>query len=296
MEIIALDAEQLGRALDLVTAAQQEPATASAYLGTEREGIAAELADLTPPWGQTARVAVRGGEVVGVVAVDWDEETGRSWVQGPWALDDEAWAEHGRALLDAAIDQTPEGIEDHEISAAPAHARMAALADELGWHRSEVNIAYEATSDEGWPEVAAADGRTQPRRATGEDEEALARLHTDAFPGTYATARQLVADGERLTLVLDGPDGALLGYASAEVQAAGGGYLDFIAVAPAARGRGLSKVLLAAIGREILAAAPDHTVSLTVKEDNAPAIALYESFGFTRAAELVGYRSRPYQG
>ena len=292
MEIIAPDAGQLEVALDVVTAAQQDPATACAYVGDERAGIAAELEDLSPPWGSTARVAVVDGRVVGVVAVDWDEETARSWVQGPWAVDDAAWVASARALLDAALAQVPAPIDDHEISADPLHARMAALAEELGWHRSEVNIVYEAKSDEGWPAVA----DDQVRRATADDTAALEALHTSAFPGTYATARQLVEDDERVTLVLDGVEGDLLGYASAEVQADGGGYLDFIAVAPAARGRGLSKVLLAAIGRAVLAAASDGTVSLTVKEDNAPAIALYESFGFTRAAELVGYRSRPYQG
>lgn len=286
--------DQLGTALDLISAAQQDPRTACAYVGTEREGVRAELEDLTPPWGETARVAVRDGEVIGVVAVDWDEETGRSWVQGPWVADGETWADIARPLLDAVLAQVPGGIDDHEISGDPVNAGLAALADDLGWHRSSVNIAYEATSDEGWPEPQPAPSPT-PRRATPDDVEALAALHTEAFPGTYATGRQLVEDDERITLVLDGDAGELLGYASAEVQADGAGYLDFIAIAPQARGRGLSKMLLAAIGRAVLAAA-DGTISLTVKDDNAPAIALYESFGFTRAAVLVGYRSRPYPG
>ncbi|MGO0575618.1 N-acetyltransferase family protein [Ornithinimicrobium panacihumi] len=281
-------------ALDLITAAQQAPAWACAYLGTEREGIRAELEDLTPPWTETLRVLVSGDQVVGAVAVDWDEETGRSWVQGPWTSDKTTWVEHGRALLEAAIAQTPEGVDDHEMSADPAHVGMAALAEGLGWHRSAVNIAYEAESDEGWPDAGSAG--PQPRRATPDDTGALAALHTEAFPSTYATGRQLVEDDGRITLVLDGGAGELLGYASAEVQADGGGYLDFIAIAPGARGRGLSKVLLASVGRTILAASSDGKVSLTVKEDNAAAVALYESFGFTRAGALVGYRSRPYQG
>lgn len=295
MTISPATPDQVDAALDLVTAAQQDPRTACVYVGTEREGIRAELEDLSPPWTQTLHVAERDGVVVGAVAADWDEETGRSWIQGPWAVDDDAWSRFGRPLLDAAIGQVPAGIDDHEISADPVNAGMASLADELGWHRSSVNIAYEAKSDEGWPTTDDA-SQTTPRRATPEDTAAVSALHTDAFPGTYATGRQLVEDDERITLVLDGADGELLGYASAEVQADGAGYLDFIAIAPGARGRGLSKVLLAAIGRAVLAASGGHTVSLTVKEDNAPAIALYESFGFTRAAELVGYRSWPYQG
>lgn len=290
MPISSPSPDQVETALDLITAAQADPRTACAYLGQERDGIRAELEDLTPPWSETVRVALRGEEVVGVVAVDWDEETGRSWVQGPWGVDDEAWREWARPLLDAAVAQVPARIDDHELSADPAHEGMAALADELGWRRSEVNIAYEARSDEGWPPAS-----TDARRATAADVADLTALHDEAFPGTYATGRQLVEDEDRTTLVLDGPDGELLGYASAQVQADGGGYLDFLAIAPAARRQGLSKVLLASAGRAVLAASGDGTVSLTVKEDNAAAIALYESFGFTRDGALVGYRSRPYQ-
>jgi ribosomal protein S18 acetylase RimI-like enzyme len=34
-------------------------------------------------------------------------------------------------------------------------------------------------------------------------------------------------------------------------------------------------------------------VVLTVYDDNAPALALYESLGFTVASSMVGYRRRP---
>ena len=84
-----------------------------------------------------------------------------------------------------------------------------------------------------------------------------------------------------------------LGYASAEIQADGDGYLDFIALAAGVRGRGLGAGLLSAIGRAVLALSPNGCVNLTVKASNAPAVALYERFGFVREAELVGYRSGP---
>ncbi|MDO5739921.1 MAG: N-acetyltransferase [Ornithinimicrobium sp.] len=297
MPILTPDADQLAAARDLLTAAQQDPRTACAYLGTEPAGVEAELEGLSPSWTQTARVAVRGEDVVGVVVVDSDEETGRSWIHGPWTKDDEAWEQWARPLVDAAIEQTSERIDDHEISADPANTRISALADELGWHRSAVNIAYVARSDEGWPLPDGGSTSDVPRRATAADLPPIAELHTAAFPGTYATARQLVEDDERVTLVLADHTGfEILGYASAEVQADGAGYLDFIAITPPARGNGLSKMLLAAIGRMILTASDKGSLSLTVKEENAPAVALYESFGFTRDAVLVGYRSKPYQG
>lgn len=280
------------QALALIVARQADPATACAYLGTEAEGVRAELDDLDVPWRESLRVGLRDGRVVAAVLVDHDEETGRSWVHGPWAADEQAWDEHAEALLDAAVAQTPEGVDDHEVCAAPAHTLLAALAADRGWHRGVVNIAYVARSDAGWPQPSSGTGATT-RTTTVEDLPALAELHDHAFPGTYATARQLLDDEDRTTVVLE-RDGAVVGYASAEVQADGEGYLDFIAVAEAVRGQGLARTLLARIGREVLQASPRGSVNLTVREDNLPAVALYESFGFVRDAELVGYRSRPY--
>jgi ribosomal protein S18 acetylase RimI-like enzyme len=275
--------------LALIVDRQSSPEAACAYLGTTADGIRAELDDLEVPWRDTLRVAVDDtGSVVGAVLVDWDEETGRSWVHGPWTRGEQVWTTEAPALLDAAIALTPETVQDHEVSAAPAHERLAALASSRGWAASEVNYVYTARSAAGWPEAPAT-----VRPAAEGDLDAVTVIHDEAFPGTYATARRLLTEPERVTLVLtERVDGAVLGYASAEIQADGDGYLDFIALAPRARGRGLGAGLLSAIGRAILAASPNGCVNLTVKESNTPAVRLYERFGYAREAELVGYRSR----
>ena len=254
------------------------------------EALAEELDDLDVPWQETVRVALDDtGAVVGTVLLDWDDETSRSWVHGPWTRDEAAWDAAAEALLDAAIEQTPTAIEDHEVSAAPAHERMSALVASRGWTASEVTIVYVARSADGWP-----DPPPTVRAATEDDLDAVTAIHDLAFPGTYATARRLLTDPERITVVLaDTRDGApVLGYASAEIHADGEGYLDFIALAPQARGQGRGAGLLGAIGRAGLAAAPAGSLALTVGESNAPAVALYERFGFVREAELVGYRTR----
>lgn len=286
MDVVSPTPTQVEEALTLLVAQQVDPATATAYLGRTREGVAAELADQDQPWPQTARVAVRDGAVVGVASVEWDEEVGRAWIMGPWAADAEAWAASARALVEAMIAQTPSSIADHEISSAPANVRMATLAETLGWKRGAVNYAYVARSADGWP---ADDERVRP--ATTDDLTWLGPLHEQAFPATYNTARQLVEDDELLTLVLD--DGS--GYASGRVQPDGDGYLDFIAIVPEARGQGLAVPLLARIGRALIERSPHHNVNLTVLESNAAAVRLYEGFGFERDEELVGYRSVPYR-
>ncbi|WP_203566504.1 GNAT family N-acetyltransferase [Aestuariimicrobium ganziense] len=288
---VLVSADQAEEALDLIIAQQADPATACSYVGTERSGVLAELDDLSPTWRDTLRVGLRDGRVVAAACVDVDaDDTGRSWIHGPWAADGQAWDDHADDLLEAmtALARDLGGSDDHEVSAAPANHRMADLAGSRGWHRSVVNRAYVAHSDQGWPASS-----PQARTATDDDLAAVATLHDQAFPGTYASARGLLTDDDRTTLVLDGADG-LAGYASAQVQPDGEGYLDFIVIAPSSRGRGLARGLLAAIGRSILASSPQASVNLTVRDDNPAAIALYERFGFSLDAELVGYRSHPY--
>ncbi|ANS78631.1 hypothetical protein SGUI_1235 [Serinicoccus hydrothermalis] len=291
MTITPADAAQRDAAIDIVVAAQRSPATACAYLGTEAEGIRAELDDLDTPWQETLRVAVDpSGRVVGAVLHDVDpEDTMRSWIHGPWTLDDRTWSEHAVPLVRAALEQLPPGVERHELSAAPAHTGMARLAADLGWHATGVSIAYRATTAtaQRWP-AAAPDARV----ATPADLDALTSLHDEAFPGTYASARQLLADEARATLVLE-RDGEVAGYASGEIQADGAGYLDFLAIAPGHRGTGLAPGMLSAISRELLRRSGQGTVDLVVDEVNAPAVALYEGFGYVRDAELLGYRSWP---
>lgn len=291
MTITRADADQRDAALALIVAAQSSPRTACAYFGTEADGVRAELDDLDTPWQETLRVAVEpSGRVVGAVLHDADpEETMRSWIHGPWTVDEQTWSAYAVPLVRAALDQLPPGVEQHELSAAPAHTGMARLAADLGWHATGLSIAYQATTATAhrWPADA-----PDARVATPEELPAISALHDAAFPGTYATARQLLADEARSTLVL-GHDGEVAGYASGEIQADGAGYLDFLAIAPERRGRGLAPGLLAAISRELLARSSQGTVNLVVDEMNAAAVALYEGFGYVRDAELLGYRSWP---
>ena len=292
MVVTAASARQVEEALELIVDRQSSPSTACAYLGSTPDGVRAELDDIEVPWRETLQVGVDDtGAVVGAVLVDWDEETGRSWVHGPWTRDEAVWDTVADRLLDAAVALTPETVQDHEVSAAPAHERLAALAASRGWTAGEVNYVYVARSAAGWPDAPAT-----VRPAAEGDLEAVTVIHDEAFPGTYATARRLLSDPERVSLVLTehtNGTGAVLGYASAEIQADGDGYLDFIALSPQARGRGLGAGLLSAIGRAVLAAAPNGCVNLTVKESNTPAVRLYERFGYAREAELVGYRTGP---
>ena len=147
----------------------------------------------------------------------------------------------------------------------------------------------------GWPQ-GPADGQDDGvslRPPTLEDVEVIAALHDAEFPGTYASAAQLVAgsaDGSRLVLVAD-DRGEVVGYVAGQVHEDGEGFVDFIAVVPAARGTGLGTRLVRALTRSLLERASANRVALTVQDHRAPARALYDRLGFRPDGVMVAYRS-----
>lgn len=74
--------------------------------------------------------------------------------------------------------------------------------------------------------------------------------------------------------------GALLACVADTTSAAGVGHLSSIAVAPAARGRGLGSAVTAALARRLLAEGCD-LVTLGMYADNSAGRALYDALGFT---------------
>jgi hypothetical protein len=134
------DPGELDAIVAFVAAQQARPDRRISYVGTEAEGIGAELDGLEPPWATTARVLRAGAAITGAVVVEWDEDLGRSWVIGPWAAGDgAAWAGAAGMLLDAALAQAPATVTRHEMSGEVANRRLADLAAARGWSAGEVN-------------------------------------------------------------------------------------------------------------------------------------------------------------
>ncbi len=145
--------------------------------------------------------------------------------------------------------------------------------ERVGGVRSDVTHVYGATR-------ASWTGRRDAgvRPADAGDEAFVAALHEAAFPGTYSTPSRLFADhasGAGRLLVL--PEA---GYACARVQSDGTGYVDYLAVAEAARGRGAGSALLGAALDWLFGEKGVPEVFLTVRADNATALRLYTAAGF----------------
>ncbi len=288
---------ELDEIVEFIAAEQQHPDRNIPYLGTEPAGIRAELGAVEPAWAATVRVVrAADGALIGAVVAEWDDVPGRAWIQGPWVRGaDDAWNALARPLLGAAIEQVPSSIVDYEIAGTVENVRLARLAADLGWPAGEINhaLVLEGAVAGAWE---ARDEGLRP--AASDDIAALEPLHELEFPATYYSVPQLLeraANGEHVVLVADAAaSGALLGYAAGCVQPDGEGYIDFVAVDPAARGIGLGRRLVMALSRDLLDRSTTNRLHLTVQDRRLPARALYASLGFRPDISFRGFRSVGY--
>lgn len=116
--------------------------------------------------------------------------------------------------------------------------------------------------------------------------DALAALHASCFPDAW--------DAAAITALLDTPGAFAFSHDDGFVLARVAGdeaEILTLAVAPAARGRGLGRALLQAVIRRT-AEMGAASLFLEVGADNPAALALYAGLGFTR----VGMRKAYYNG
>ncbi|MGP9536608.1 GNAT family N-acetyltransferase [Brachybacterium sp. AOP43-C2-M15] len=268
--------------LDFIVHQQQCPETACAYLGTDASDIRGDLEELDQHWLETVRVSVSAdGRILGAAVIEWDEELDRSWVHGPW-VEEDAWPTAGPSLLAAVTAQAP--VSAHEMYADVSNRGMAQLADECGWQAGETNFEYLRTTPA--PAGASAPGI---RPVTSADEPAVRALHDQEFPGTYASASELLDPDSRYSTLVFAPEGTVLGYVASQLQTDSTVYVDFVAVDPDARRKGIGERLIngahESSGRD--------RIALTVDENRPAARAFYAFLGFELTATTRPYRLRP---
>ncbi len=86
-------------------------------------------------------------------------------------------------------------------------------------------------------------------------------------------------------------DGRVVGYIGSQ-SVLGEADLMNVAVDPACRRRGIAKALLTAL-QTALAGREVHSLTLEVRDSNAPAIALYEALGFVQVGLRPNYYFKP---
>ena len=289
MRVEELEHERVPDAVALIARRQADPDTYVGYLSTEPDAISAELADLEPDGLRGVLVTVDGeGGIVGVLGAEHDSDPPRVWWMGPY-LNHGAGPDVAHRLYETARSRLPGQVRQEELACDERSRFLAAFARRHGFRAEEASVVLSRTLDAA-SDPHAADGTITVRTPSEAQRLAAARLHDALFPGTHSTGdRALRTEPDRVALVAV-RDGAVLGYAVAEVEADGAGYIDFVGVAQPARGGGIGGALVAQACRVLRDEHRCAAVDLTVRASNTAARHLYGRLGFVEERLLQPWR------
>lgn len=282
VEIRPAEERELDELVALAARCQARAETSIPYLHDEPAAIRRDVCDVDD-WAQHTMVAVDGARIVGWLLAELDDEIGRVWWWGPFVAHPE-WARVADGLLIASRARLPSVITQEEAVAQPANTELGAWSARHGLALETASLSL--TIDH----VPAGDVGANVRPMLDRDRERVVALVDGLFPDTHFTGRQL-ASGEAghdvLLVVLHA--GEVSGFAAAEIQSDGSGYLDYVGVDPAHRGAHLGSALVRAACRALFDRKASH-VHLTVRETNVAARTMYDHLGFQVETTLRPYR------
>ncbi len=290
-----LGSHEVGALRDFVAARNIPGGQLCLHISERPEEVAADLEVPGAPF--PTRCVVLDGPDGWRGAIAWEvggPAGDRAWLFGPWtAPADEALA---RRLLQAALDRLPAGVRRisnfvdaaFEVGVAAHRALGFTTARSVHIMRAERALAVP-------PPAGVSIVRHRP--AKGLDGDTVARLtalHDAAFPDTHTAMAEMCArDPARDGLWVAHDEGRAVGYVFAHrPPALLQGAVEYVAVAPAARGRGVGRALLSSAVAWLFAiGAPE--VFLTVDADNARALGVYRAAGFERLRTGLALDLRP---
>lgn len=293
----------LDAVVELIARLQPDPAHQIGFHGETVDEVTEELAGLEPDWASGAVVATdAGGRLRGVLSIEADPEQRRAYLYGPFVdvpANHPAAGQLWQATADALLDHARtlprmDGVVTLDLF---GHRKNRLLADFAARHDVPVHMSTRHFSLSGAPLrgllVRCADGpATVDDRVTllpddPEVREAVVRLHDRCFPGGPTSGRQLVT-GKHTVVVLQ--SNGLLGYAGGYPQAEEY-YVDVVGVDPAARSRGVGRVLVRRLLAELAArAGARNRAAAMIRLGNDASERMFTALGFALEAELVNYR------
>lgn len=302
LHIRAATRDDLRTLVALIVDAQREPERHIGYLEERPEPVRTQLLELEPVGLDGCVVAERDGRVVGLLAAEWDTQPPRVWWHGPIVADHGDLETIEDALYDAGRAVLPSTVTEQELFHDARSRRLPAFAARHGFERQPASAvlrtrlpaasaAPAVPGTAGPPPATTGAPATRPWRVEPMSEghrRAVAALHDAAFPSGHLPGDRL--DGPRRHVEVALIDEQVVGYLALEQQHDGQGYLDFLAVAPDRRGRGIGEALVRS-GLRWCVARGAGEAHLTVREENHTARRLYERLGFREEMIAVPWRS-----
>ncbi len=240
-----------------------------------------------PNGWERAFVVAEAGEIVAAAGCQLDAERTRGWLWGPWVEGGFSWQSIAPALLDALLAGLPRSVRRVEAFLHAENRAGLRFLQSRGGSLGTLTHLYVA-SRTAW---ASAPEPLPPLRPA--HEVGFARLHADSFPAAGSTpADELLASRDDEHIIFAAVDGLrVLGYICASVNhAPHEGFIEYLAVRPAARGRGLGTRLVQTALRWIFEEHRLPQAALCVSEWRGNARRLYEAAGFRLTASGIAVR------
>jgi ribosomal protein S18 acetylase RimI-like enzyme len=255
------------------------------YLGDRPEEIARELLEYDAI--DNGFMARRGGELVGFMAMDVDEDLGRSYLFGPW-VDVAEWDEIASRLVDECIALVPDNATKQlEMFFDIANDNVSRLGSGLGFetYKDVRTLRFDRSDLDN-----VAPGTAIP--VATRHHESVMELHDRTFPNTHLPGRRMLEQlGDNKACFVRSESDEVLGYIYLEVDdTTGSASLEFLGTAERARRRGIAADLVQTGLSWLFGFESVSEVWLVVDEDNAGARRLYERLGWTEVHRLTSMR------
>ena len=256
---------------------QAKPESHMSNIGIEEAVIVSELTEF-----ETQLFVDRDetGKILGVTGVDYDEELNRGFLYGPWSTSN-GWDERADVLLGRAIEALPARTETLEGAFNMRNRRAQAFCDRHGFELVRdhfmMGFARDSRALRADPDI---------REMTDDDRDAVMALHGRCFEAAWPSPRQLMEQlekGENRVIFVLYLDDDLAGYHYAVVDDENGeAYVENIGVDERFRTRGIATRLLVHGLWWMYGFESVRNIELMVREENAPAIRVYEKAGFRK--------------
>lgn len=234
--------------------------------------------------GNAAFFAVRKekGELTAAIGLDIDEDSAEVW--GPF--NQSTSKEEQQGLWEACIQAYPE-VRKFFFFINEENRHQQHFVQQLGAWKTGEHLTLLMSKDRLQPVKERVSTRFAP-----EDEKAFRELHDTAFPHTYFDAEEIISrlSDEHILQVMKTEADGLIGYAYFEVDPEmKEASLEYIAISPAARNRGLGTILLKEVLAEMFDFSGIENIQLCVDNVNDQANHVYMKAGFERKDALYSY-------
>ena len=276
--IARLNATPLSQSLHCPTGTPRRVRAALEHRGSFPAGWAQSFVVSTDPSAQ---------EIRAVFGCQFDPDHTLGWLWGPWLNDPLDWAALGPALVDFLLDRLPRSVGQIDAFLHTENRTGLRFLQRRGFSLGPITHIYVAPR----PAISAEISLYPELRPA--HEVAFARLHADTFPASGGTPSEILLTGrDEEHAIFAATDGLrLLGSVCVSVNHAPlEGFIDYLAVKPAARGKGIGIRLLQTALRWIFDERRLPQAALTVSDWRQGARRLYEQSGFELQASGIAAR------